>query len=77
MGENTFGSVAQISAHIDENQIIQHVGKLATFFIGNYDGNKNILESFCQNVQTHNLSIIYKNNIKEKIWEKVYFFISL
>ena len=29
--ENTFGSVAQISAYIDENQIVQHVGKLATF----------------------------------------------
>ncbi len=72
--KKTFGAVAQISAHIDENQIIQHVGKLATFFIGNYDGGSNdILESFCQNVQTFNLSIIYKNNIKEKIWEKFIF----
>ena len=72
--ENTFGSVAQISAHIDENQIVQHVGKLATFFVGNYDGNKNILlENFCEKVQKHNLSIIYKDNIKEKIWEKFIF----
>ena len=31
------------------------------------------LRKFCQNVQKFNLSIIYKDNIKEKIWEKVYF----
>ena len=33
--EKTFGAVAQISAYIDKNQTIQHVGKLATFFVGN------------------------------------------
>lgn len=72
--ENTFGSVAQISAYIDENQIVQHVGRLATFFVGNYGAGKNILlENFCEKVQKHNLSIIYKNNIKEKIWEKFIF----
>ena len=64
--EKTFGAVAQISAYIDKNQTIQHVGKLATFFVGKYDGGSNdFLESFCQNVQKCNLSIIYKNNIKE------------
>ena len=31
--ENTFGAVAQISAHIDEKQTIQHIGKLATFLL--------------------------------------------
>ena len=72
--EKTFGAVAQISAYIDKNQTIQHVGKLATFFVGKYDGGSNdFLESFCQNVQKCNLSIIYKNNIKEKIWEKFIF----
>jgi len=72
--ENTFGAVAQISAHIDEKQTVQHIGKLATFFIGNYDGERsNILENFCKKVQENNLSIIYKNNIKEKIWEKFIF----
>ena len=29
--ENTFGAVAQISAHIDQNQTVKHIGKLATF----------------------------------------------
>ena len=29
--EKTFGAVAQISAHINQNQEVQHVGKLATF----------------------------------------------
>ncbi len=72
--EKTFGAVAQISAYIDKNQTIQHVGKLATFFVGKYDGgNNDFLESFCQNAQKYNLSIIYKNNIKEKIWEKFIF----
>ncbi len=72
--ENTYGAVAQISAHVDKNQSVQHVGKLATFFVGSYEGNKNvILESFCEQVQKHKLSIIYKNNIKEKIWEKFIF----
>ena len=76
--EKTFGAVAQISAYVDKNQTIQHVGKLATFFVGKYDGGSNdFLESFCQNVQRCNLSIIYKDNIKEKIWEKFIFFISL
>ena len=34
--DNTYGAVAQISAHIDSNQIVQHIGTLATFFVGSY-----------------------------------------
>ena len=39
---NTAGAVAQISAFVNENQYIKHVGKLATFFfffffVGCYD----------------------------------------
>ena len=72
--EKTFGAVAQISAHINQNQEVQHIGKLATFFVGNYESNRNsFLESFCEKAQKHNLSIIYKENIKEKIWEKFIF----
>ena len=72
--KNTFGAVAQISAHIDKNQIIQHVGELATFFVGSYEGEENnFLEKFCEKAQKYKLSIIYKNNIKEKIWEKFIF----
>ena len=70
------GSVAQISAYIDENQIVQCIRrKVSHFFVGNYNGNKISLENFWGKVQKHNLSIIYKDNIKEKFGK--HFFISL
>ena len=73
-GINTIGAVAQISVFVDENQIIKHIGKLATFFVGGYDGKENkLLEDFCQSVQKIGLKIILKKNIKEKIWEKFIF----
>jgi 2-dehydropantoate 2-reductase len=72
--DNTYGAVAQISAHIDSNQIVQHIGTLATFFVGNYGKKESqILKFFCEKVQEKNLSIIFKENIKEKIWEKFIF----
>ena len=72
--DNTYGAVAQISAHIDSNQIVQHIGKLATFFVGNYGKKESqTLKFFCEKVQEKNLSIIFKQNIKEKIWEKFIF----
>ncbi|MAZ46646.1 MAG: hypothetical protein CMM98_03625 [Rickettsiales bacterium] len=68
------GAVAQISVFVDKNQIIKHVGKLATFFVGGYDFQENkILEDFCDSVQKIGLKIIFKKNIKEKIWEKFIF----
>ena len=73
-GINTIGAVAQISVFVDENQIIKHVGKLATFFVGGYDVEENnLLEDFCDSVQKIGLKIIFKKNIKEKIWEKFIF----
>ena len=36
---NTHGAVAQISSFVDDNQIIKHVGKLATFFVGRLNQN--------------------------------------
>ena len=70
----TIGAVAQISVFVDKNQIIKHIGKLATFFVGGYDVQENkILEFFCENVQKTGLKIIFKKNIKEKIWEKFIF----
>ena len=70
----TIGAVAQISVFVDENQTIKHVGKLATFFVGGYDVEENeLLEGFCDNVQKIGLKIIFKKNIKEKIWEKFIF----
>ena len=72
--DSTFGAVAQISAHIDSNQIVQHIGQLATFFVGNYGKKENdTLKFFCEKVQEKNLAIIFKQNIKEKIWEKFIF----
>ena len=71
---DTVGAVAQISVFIDENQVIKHVGKLATFFVGGYDVPENkLLEDFCESVQEIGLKIIFKKNIKEKIWEKFIF----
>ena len=73
--ENTFGAVAQISAHIDQNQTVKHIGKLATFFVGSYEEQKNtILKDFCEQVQKHNLSILYKKNIKEKYGKNLFFY---
>ena len=70
----TIGAVAQISVFVDKNQIIKHIGKLATFFVGGYDVQENkLLEYFCENVQKTGLKIIFKKNIKEKIWEKFIF----
>ena len=72
--DNTYGAVAQISAHIDSNQIVQHIGTLATFFVGSYGKKESqTLKFFCEKVQEKNLSIIFKENIKEKIWEKFIF----
>ncbi len=71
---DTIGAVAQISVFVDENQIIKHVGKLATFFVGGYDVPENkLLEDFCESVQKIGLKILFKKNIKEKIWEKFIF----
>ena len=71
---DTVGAVAQISVFVDENQDIKHVGKLATFFVGGYDIRENkLLEDFCDSVQKIGLKIIFKKNIKEKIWEKFIF----
>ena len=70
----TIGAVAQISVFVDKNQIIKHIGKLATFFVGGYDVQENkLLEYFCDNVQKTGLKIVFKKNIKEKIWEKFIF----
>ena len=72
--DNTYGAVAQISAHIDSKQIVQHIGTLATFFVGSYGKKESqTLKFFCEKVQEKNLSIIFKENIKEKIWEKFIF----
>ena len=76
--ENTFGAVAQISAHIDQNQTVKHIGKLATFFVGSYEEQKNtILKDFCEQVQKHNLSILYKKKILKKKYGKNLFFYQL
>ena len=73
---DTVGAVAQISVFVDENQDIKHVGKLATFFVGGYDIRENKpLEDFCNSVQKIGLKIIFKKNIKEKIWEKFIFYL--
>ena len=71
---NTAGAVAQISAFVNENQYIKHVGKLATFFVGCYDC-KTIdnLEKFCSECQEIGLDMRFKTNIKEKIWDKFIF----
>ncbi|MAI29198.1 MAG: hypothetical protein CMP38_03215 [Rickettsiales bacterium] len=71
---DTIGAVAQISVFVDERQIVKHVGKLATFFVGAYNGQENnLLQDFCESVQKIGLKIIFKKNIKEKIWEKFIF----
>ena len=40
---NTTGAVAQISAFVDKNQHIKHVGKLATFLVGGYNNKKIVI----------------------------------
>ena len=69
-----FGAVAQISVFIESNHDIKHVGKLATFFVGCYDGNSNdVLNKFCESCNNLGLDIRFKTNIKEKIWDKFIF----
>ena len=72
--ENTYGAVAQISSYVNDKQIVKHVGKLATFYVGKYDNsNDNKVEKFCRICQKSGLDFRFKNNIKEKIWEKFVF----
>ena len=72
--EKVCGAVAQISAFINNDQNIEHVGKLATFFVGPYEGLKNnFLKSFCETSQSVGLDLRFTNNIKEKIWQKFIF----
>ena len=72
--ENTYGAVAQISSYVNDKQIVKHVGKLATFYVGKYDNsNDNKVEKFCKICQKSGLDFRFKNNIKEKIWEKFVF----
>ncbi len=71
---NTYGAVAQISAFINERQIVIHKGKLASFFVGNINNiNDERLVNFCNKCQSFGLDIKIKQNIKEKIWEKFIF----
>jgi|TARA_B100000287_G_scaffold86837_1_gene79488 2-dehydropantoate 2-reductase len=71
---NTTGAVAQISAFVDKNQHIKHVGKLATFLVGGYDSKTNgNLDKFCSECQKIGLDMRFKTNIKEKIWDKFIF----
>jgi 2-dehydropantoate 2-reductase len=72
--ENTYGAVAQISSYVNDKQIVKHVGKLATFYVGKYDNsNDNKVEKFCKICRKSGLDFHFKNNIKEKIWEKFVF----
>ena len=72
--ENTYGAVAQISSYVNDKQIVKHVGKLATFYVGKYDNsNDKKVEEFCKICQKSGLDFRFKNNIKEKIWEKFVF----
>ena len=58
---DTIGAVAQISVFVDEDQIIKHIGNLATFFVGGYDVSENkLLEDFCQSVQKIGLKPKFK-----------------
>ena len=70
----TFGAVAQISSYVDDKNTVKHIGKLATFFVGPYSQRKNKrLEEFCKYCQEIGLDIRFKENIKEKIWDKFIF----
>ncbi len=72
--EKCYGAVAQISSFIDEDQSVKHVGKLATFFVGKMNQRNDLkLENFCKMANVFGLDIRYKENIKEKIWEKFIF----
>jgi len=72
--DRTYGAVAQISVYLDHNQLVRHVGRLATFFVGSYEMKKKLkLIKFCKECQKVGLDIRYKENIKEKIWEKFIF----
>ncbi len=71
---DTIGAVAQISAFVDKNQHIKHVGKLATFLVGGYDSKTNDnLNKFCSECQKIGLDMRFRTNIKEKIWDKFIF----
>ncbi len=71
---NAFGAVAQISSYVDENQIIKHNGKLATFFVGHmFNKEDDRLNDFCNKCKNSGLDLRLKQNIKEKIWEKFIF----
>ena len=71
----SYGAVAQISSSINQiNQEIDHLGSLATFFVGSYSNHQSkLLQIFCQKCQEASLNFVYKNDIKEKIWEKFIF----
>ena len=70
----TTGAVAQISSYIDDNNTVKHIGKLATFFVGPYTQiNSSKLQEFCKSCQEVGLDMRFKENIKEKIWDKFIF----
>lgn len=72
--DKTFGAVAQISSFVNEEQLIVHKGRLASFFVGSIVNKENKkLRNFCEKCQNIGLDIRLKSNIKEKIWEKFIF----
>ena len=72
--ERCYGAVAQISSYVDKDQSINHVGKLATFFVGRISQKSDVkLANFCNMSNEVGLDIRHKENIKEKIWEKFIF----
>ncbi|MFL2661192.1 MAG: ketopantoate reductase family protein [Alphaproteobacteria bacterium] len=72
--ERCYGAVAQISSFVDKDQSIKHLGKLATFFVGKINQKNDAkLQGFCKKCNEVGLDIRYKENIKEKIWEKFIF----
>ena len=72
--KDTYGAVAQISSVVNHDQEIDHIGKLATFFVGRYDQKYDKkLDVFCQECQKIDFDIRFKKNIKEKIWDKFIF----
>ena len=72
-----YGAVAQISSFVDKSQTIIHKGSLA-FFVGHMQNvNQEILQKFCKKSINLKIDIQFKENIKEKIWEKFIFFICL
>jgi len=72
--KKTFGAVAQISSTINNKQVVKHNGRLATFFVGSYNGKHNEkLEDFCQKSIECGLNIFLKEDIRQKVWEKFIF----